>query len=143
MTTRTFVTFDADFPKDGQWDREGNPIVPGGRTIACTIAAAIQSAGGLVTNPVQHSFYGWSFEVSLGGLKAWCLLQFPGPWLLLLEQKRNRLAKLLRASPPVESCGVLQVLHRVLKADARFSGVQWFTRQEYQSGCNKGAGGPL
>lgn len=142
MQQRTFVTFNAEFPEDWQWDEKGNLTVPGGHGIANAIIFAMRSAGLSATEPVQHSFYGWSFEFTLGGLTSWCVLQFPGPWLLQVEDKRKGFAKFFGRTLPAEFERALESVDRILKGDARFSSIQWFTRDEYESGVRKGADVP-
>lgn len=138
MTPRTFVTFEADFPEDWEWDPKGNLVVPGGLGVARAIVSAIRSTGSSATEPVQHSFYGWSFEFASGSVAVWSVLQYPGPWLLQVEPRRKGLARLVKWSFPADFERVLETLHGLLSADRRFSRLQWFTRNEYESGRQKG-----
>lgn len=142
MKQRTFATFEADFPDDWQWDKNNNLVMPGGRGIAIAIVSAIRSTGLPATEPVQHSFYGWSFEFTSGGMIAWCVLQYPGPWLLQVEPRRKGLAKLFGPSYSAECERVLEILHELLTTDRRFSTLQWFARDEYESGRQNGSDSP-
>jgi len=143
MKIRTFVNFEADFPDEAEWDEQGNPVVPDGRSVARVIARSLNTVGFRASEPAQHTFYGWAFDVALPKRTAWCLLQAPGPWLLLVEERRSGLRRFTAGRSPVDLERLLKALDHVLKADERFSSVQWFTRDEYESGCREGTDCPF
>src|SRR5687768_7584234 len=94
---RRFVTFEAStFPDDAQWDQNDNLLVPGGQLVSKAIADTLSASGLEVSEPKQHSFYGWSFEVIFPGRLECFVLQGGEPWLLLVEERsRSVLQKLL------------------------------------------------
>ena len=61
---RGFVTFDADFPDDSEWNEKGDLLVPRGRAIAEELRAELRLRGCSCTEVNQHSFYGWSFDAT-------------------------------------------------------------------------------
>jgi hypothetical protein len=143
MNTRNFVTFEADFPDESQWAEDGSPLVPDGQSVARVLVQALVNAGLTVSELSQHSFYGWAWEANLRKRKAWCLLQGGDPWLLIVEQRGGMLERLLRGEESAELEEVLTVVDEAMKGDTRFSAVQWFTRQEYESGAGQGAESPF
>ena len=144
MKPRTLVTFiAAGFPDDAQWTANGSPLVPEGRATADVLVTALRARGLEVSDATQHEFYGWCFEVAAAGGVEWCLLQQPGPWLLLVEEKRSVLHRLLRSNSDSGLASTLLALDEVLKTDRRFSGVQWFTKEAYDSGAQQGTETPF
>jgi hypothetical protein len=143
MDRRDFVTFDADFPDDAQWDEQDNPVLPGGRLVAEAIREKLQIAGVSCSAVSQHSFYGWAFDANAENAKVSYLLQagegwLPGGllcnWLLRLEPQESLLR---RWFGPFNSAGFesLQTkVHDILTGDKRFSKVLWYTRADYESG---------
>ena len=143
MRRRTFVTFEAAFPDEAQWTDDGSPLVPDGRSIALFLVQSLTAAGLSVSKVIQHSFYGWAWEVYLSKTRAWCLLQGGDPWLLLVEERGRGLARFFGATEPREVDRVLRALDATMKQDAKFSSIRWFTKQEYESGGRNGAESPL
>jgi hypothetical protein len=136
MEMREFVTFEADFPSDTQWDAGGNLLVPGGKAIIGFLAGQMQRYGFTASHPVQHSFYGWAIDVETAGARFWCMVQYPGPWLLLTERRPSISDRLLGRSHTQEHQELLECLHGIMKADKRFSSIKWYTRQQYWSGAH-------
>jgi hypothetical protein len=143
MAKRTFVTFRADFPDESQWTENGSPLVPDGRSIAGTIASALRGAGFRVSEPKQRLFYGWTFEILFPKRTEWCLLQGGDPWLLMVEERSSGWPRLFGARISSDQDRVLVMIDEFVKEDRRFSSVQWFTKQEYESGCQAGVDKPL
>ena len=143
MIMRSLVTFEATgFPNEAKWTPTGSPLVPDGRPIAEALANALREKGFEVSAPQQHLFYGWCFEIAFQGGIEWCLLQQPGPWLLLVRDKRSMVQRLLHRTSGGEM-ETLTALDRILKSDARFSSIQWFDEQAYEGGAKQGAESPL
>jgi hypothetical protein len=142
MTKRTFVTFKASFADESEWTENGDLLVPDGRSISKALADAIKSGGLYATDVSQHSFYGWAFEVVFPKRKVWCLLQGGDPWLLLVEERRRGIKGLFGAMSSEELDTVLRTIDRALQQDSRFSSMRWFTKQEYECGCQGGADRP-
>jgi hypothetical protein len=144
MAKRTFVTFRADFPDESQWTENGSPLVPDGRSIAGTIASALRGAGFRVSEPKQRLFYGWTFEILFPKRTEWCLLQGGDPWLLMVEERASGWVGLFGARTiSSDQDRALVAIDKVLKGDGRFSSVQWFTKEEYESGCRVGGDAPF
>ena len=82
---RTFVTYDADFPDDSEWDQNDNLIMPGGRNVAAWFREQCLEQGFECSEVVQHSFYGWQFEARTGKRIVQCILQGGHPWLMISQ----------------------------------------------------------
>lgn len=144
MEIRTLVSFEVTgFPDESRWSENGSPLVPDGRSIAGTIVTGLRAAGLLVSDPQQHEFYGWAFDVISVNETEWCLLQCPGPWLLLVRQRRPILRRLCPPKSTDNLEVVLKAIDRVMKQEGRFSAIQWFTEGAYESGAQRGADVPL
>jgi hypothetical protein len=144
MKARTLAIFTAaGFPDDSEWTANGSPLVPEGRSIAEVLVKAVRAQGLQASDPAQHLFYGWCFDVTVSGGVAWCLLQQPGPWLLLVRNRRSLVHRLFRNSGESALANTLAALHRALKTDGRFSALQWLTEEAFESGSREGAEAPL
>jgi hypothetical protein len=144
MAMRTLVTFEATgFPDESQWTPNGSQLVPHGRSIASTIAGCLREAGLRVSDVEQHEYYGWCFDVLFPNAVEWCLLQYPGPWLLLVRERRPVLRRLLCRGGTGHLETTLRAIDRVLKEGGRFASVQWFAERAYDSGARQGAESPL
>ncbi|MCY2931609.1 MAG: hypothetical protein NTV86_19380 [Planctomycetota bacterium] len=144
MGIRTFATFRATgFPDESQWTASGSPLVPDGRSVSGAIVSALQSLGHQVSEPAQHSFYGWAFTVTGVKRAEWCLLQGGDPWLFLVEEKQPAWRRLVACGESADLLAVLHALDHALKGDSRFSSVQWFTKRDYETGVRQGAETPL
>lgn len=134
MDRRDFVTFDADFPDDAQWDERGNLLVPGGRAIAEAIKDKLQQVGVTCSDVVQHSFYGWAFYATFENSNIWCLLQVGDAWLLTLEEQKSLMSRLFGSRKTAGFDRLQTMIHNILTGDNRFSNVLWYTRADYESG---------
>ena len=144
MEMRTLVSFEATgFADESRWSENGSPLVPDGRSIAGTIVSGLRGTGLEASDPEQHEFYGWAFEVVSVNETEWCLLQCPGPWLLLVRQRRSMLRRLCLSKGTENLETVLKAIDRVIKQEGRFSGIQWFTEAAYEARAQKGADAPL
>ena len=144
MAMRSLVTFKATgFPNEATWTPTGSPVVPAGRRVAEALVKALREMGLEVSIPQQHLFYGWCFEIAFHDGREWCLLQQPGPWLLLVREKRSVLHRLFHRTSGGELNRALTALDQVLKLDSRFSSIQWFEEQAYDAGAKQGAETPL
>lgn len=139
---RTFAVFESNLPDEAEWDEQGRPSVPPGKPVVSILAEGLEARGASVSEPVQHRFYGWRVDVVYEGLEAWCLLQYPGPWLLLIEEKWPGVARLIRSRKRPALAFLVQEVHSVLKGAACVSAVRWFTKEEFAAGCEHGAEAP-
>jgi hypothetical protein len=136
IAMRQFVTFKTTtFPDDAEWNDNDDLLVPGGRLVSKAICDLLSGAGFKVSEPRQHSFYGWSFEVIFLDRVEWFLIQGGEPWLLLVEEHSSLWRRIFGRGHLQE---ILDVLHKVLQQDQRFCEVQWFTESEYRSGAKSG-----
>jgi hypothetical protein len=127
---RTFLSFEADFPDDGTWDEQGNPIVPTGKNIADFLVSALASQGFACRQLNQHSYYGWSWITASGSRNFWVLLQVK---LLISRQVQTVLDRILGRDFTLEHRNLLSTVHKIAKRDSRFQDLQWFTKQEYEA----------
>lgn len=134
MDRRDFVTFDAEFPDDAQWDEQGNALVPGGREIAEAIKSKLQDRAVSCSDVSQHSFYGWAFDATYENSRVWCLLQAGDAWLVLLEEQKSLMRRLFGASNTTAFDSLQAKIHDILTGDKRFSNVLWYTKSDYESG---------
>lgn len=134
MARRDFVTFDAAYPDDAQFDGQGNPVIPGGRAVAEAIRNKLQDAGVFCSDLGQHGFYGWAFFATSENTKVLCLLQTGDAWLLLLELQESLVSRLF-GSPNYAGLDDIQTrVHDILTSDKRFSKVLWYTKADYEGG---------
>ena len=135
MIVRDFVTFDAEFPEDDEWDDEGNLLVPGGKAIAVVIRDQLNQRNFSCTEVVQHSFYGWSFHTRCESMTIWCVLSAPDDgWLLQIVPPITSMRRLLGSNEKAVFECFQDRIHAVLSADNRFSHVFWHTRSDYEAG---------
>ena len=131
MEIRTLAIFDADFPDDGRFAKSRDIERPHGHNVALALVDAFERNGFTVSEPEQHSFYGWAFFVSNRKASIRFLLQFPGPWLLLSEDRTPFLRRLMGGTASVHR-QTLEILNQSLAHDRRFRDMQWFTRIGYE-----------
>lgn len=133
MDIQDCITFEADFPDDTAWDARGGVIVPGGRAIALTLVALLESRVLTCSKPQQHSFYGWTFEVGFDGATIWCLLQYPGPWLILTECRTSVAMRVLHPRQRDKHQNVLRELVAAMHSDSRFTKIRPLTKAEFEA----------
>jgi len=127
----SFAVFNADFPDDSSEDGNGNIITVSGRNILTAICEQIGSAGRTITQPKQHSFYGWASCFHLDKIQIEILLQQPGPWLLLIESRAswftgNKVKKdALRQG--------VAIVNAALSSERRIKDLRWMTRTAFEA----------
>jgi hypothetical protein len=134
---RAYLTFEADFPNDAEFAESGDIKRPGGLMIAQVLCKVFQRRTMIVSEPEQHSFYGWSFVVGDGGSTIWFLLQFPGPWLLLSQNRTSLRERIFSPRSSSKHRTVLEILNESLAKDKRFREMKWYTKQQYESGGDR------
>lgn len=130
---RNFVTFETAFEDDAIWDSRENIISPAGRNVAAAIAAQLSMMGCACSEPTQHSFYGWSFNVTRDRERFWLLLQGRDPWLLICEPRRTILQRMFRVRDDDTFDSLLLTLYAALKADDRITHLRWYSREDYET----------
>jgi hypothetical protein len=133
----TFVTFEAEFPDDAVFDARGDIEVPGGKNVAEAIVYSLRTRGVEVTEPAQHSFYGWKFTAHAGDESFDFVLQYPDPWLLLSQRVESLMDKLRHPKSEDTYRKVLVEVSTVLGQDGRFRRQSWFTKEEYESDVSR------
>ena len=134
MNIRTFVTFQADFPDDSQWDEDQNLLVAGGWTVATWLSQRLERSGCECSDVAQQSFYGWRFDACMDKQVIRCILQGGDPWLMICEARVSRMRRLMGLEDRAPLRDLLVAVHQVLAGDSRFSVIRWLTREEYESG---------
>ncbi len=129
---RTFATFKATFPDDGEFGNRGEILRPAGRNVSTALREMITREGLAASEPQQHSFYGWEFTASCNGFKLWFLLQTAGDWLLITRDTTGLVERLIRKTTWSHR-RVLEALNRLLANDPRFGEATWYTRGDYES----------
>ncbi len=130
---RTFATFSSTQPDDTGYDDAGHVAVPGGQSILAALREGMASKGWNCTMPEQHSFYGWEFTISSSSGTIMILLQYPGPWLLLVTNQPSFWAQLWGRVDDNVDPHVVTDVHGVLSADPGISGLVWYSRGEYEN----------
>ncbi len=133
MELQQYITFDAQISEEAGAESRLLEQDLAGHAIASFIANALLAHGMQCTDPDQHSFYGWAFEANDDGAAIWCLLQSPGPWLLITECRSAIVARLLNHGQRSKHECVIRCILDAMEADRRFSSIQVFTRAEYES----------
>ena len=129
---RTIVQFEADFHDDAQWDDRGEPLVPGGKTLATWLAEELHKTFGRCLEVEQHEYFGWDFCVIVGRTQFFCLLQLGSPYVLSFETPG--LHWLVNWHGARDSQEFAAALHGILSNDPRISSVRWFKREDYKGG---------
>ena len=131
---RTHTTFEADFPDDAEFVESRDIKRPGGLGIARVLCRMFQGRGFEVSEPEQHSFYGWAFVVSEEDLAVWFLLQFPGPWLLLSQVRTSLVRRFFSSRSVSRHRRILEILNDSLAHDNRFREIKWFSKKQFEEG---------
>jgi hypothetical protein len=127
-----YATFSADVPDDIVWNKTGDVKVPGGRAIMTWLSTALVDRGLRCTPLAQHSWYGWEFTAEHANGRVWCMIQFPGPWLLITEPRWSLSSFFFSRGPTYAHQSVVDEIDAALRSDHRFSDVSWATRQDYE-----------
>jgi hypothetical protein len=126
----TCVEFEAEFP-DPEWEAAAeDDDLPAGRPIAEWLRSRLVAAGFPCTDVENHESFGWDFDAGRGPATVWCLLQSPGPWLLIAEP-RVSLWDRIRGRSGTGGADVLRAIRALLAGDPRVKSPVWFTRSGY------------
>ncbi len=144
MPPRTVATFDAAFPDDAEWDEHGNLLIPGGRAVTEALHDALVAIGSHCTPVVQHSFYGWKFDIECKGTRFTYIVQSfeNDQWLLICNPRIRALRRLFsQPSDDIIAPGST-TMHTVLTSNNCFSNVRWYNREQFEKGGGTGAATP-
>lgn len=136
---RTFVTFSAAFEDDAVYASELEIIAPAGKNVATAIGQGLVGLGYSCSQPTQHSYYGWSFNVRIVRQCFWLLLQGGDPWLLICHQERTFFERLLRKFDYAIMRSFLTDVNNILNDDERFTKVQWWSREDFEANRDNAA----
>jgi hypothetical protein len=103
MNTANFITFESLLPDDSVYSSSGDVEIPDGKNLAASIQQALNCTGLKVSEPAQHSFYGWRMNVEDAEDSFSLLLQCPGPWLLICEIKTFWLTRFWKGNKALEA----------------------------------------
>lgn len=137
MDLYNYLTFDAEFPDDSEWDERDNLISPGGRVVARFIKESLINRCFSCSEIKQHSFYGWEFGGCDSSVSFWCLVQSGGrgpfSWLLIFEQETSPHYGLLGSEPNPGFMELLAKIHAIVSSDKRFKNISWYNRSDYEN----------
>jgi hypothetical protein len=111
---------------DWVFDADGNPVTPGGKELAVSIAAALASGDSRVSDVEQHEFYGWSFTCQAGSDAFFHVVNAAGKDVYLTVQMEWYLVKrLLLGRPRLAFDRHCETLGAVLASLPGVSGISW------------------
>jgi hypothetical protein len=135
------LEFYANISDDAVFDSKGNPVIPGGRIVTESLAAALHQRGIRVSEVKQWEDYGWYFYAFQWPCRIWFLLQLGEPWILLSEAQTPLIVRLRFKSCNATYLAMLKNVHECLARDNRFSRMRWYVRSEHDAG-RQGPGAP-
>ena len=127
----TYVEFDAGFP-DPEWESGADDDLPAGRPVAEWLRARLVASGFPCSEVESHESFGWEFDAGSGATPVWCLLQSPGPWLLIAQPRVSLWAR-IRGRSGTGGEDVLRAIRALLEGDPRVKSPVWFTRSGYEA----------
>jgi len=127
MAVSSYLTFEADLPDDS--DEESG--LPGGRQLMAGIQDAAKSHFDSCGDVEQRSFYGWEFEVGHRGQRYLVVLQYPEPWLLIVDPQKGILKRLFGRGDTEAHQEVVDVIAQVLAGQTAVSNVTRQTEREF------------
>jgi len=130
MHVPSFATFESDFPDDSVEER-GDIAVPGGRNIMQAICDCLKKRGYRISNFDQHSHYGWSFDLRGNEGSFWLLVQYPGPWLLSVNDSRMVWSRILGGKSAFAA--FLGQCRDCLQSIPQLRSISWMSRKEYEA----------
>jgi len=135
MAIRNYLTLNATFPDDAEWDERGNNLVPGGRSTGEYLIDVLATLGYTCSKLVQHSFYGWRFVARNQATSVVCLIQAggigPDTWLVIFKPEPSLLRRLFYPNDETAFVGFLADVERILANEAKSSNLRWYTMNEY------------
>jgi hypothetical protein len=130
---RNFCSFNADFPDDSQENERDDIEIPAGRNLAAALVESLRGSGVQVSDPYQHSFYGWAVDIRTDKCTIQCLIQNPQPWLLIVEARRSLGDRMTGKRHDGALSQALHTIQQAMNTDPRFTPIGWYTRQEFES----------
>jgi len=131
MTLRTRATFYTDLPDDAIETADGMDFIQWpGRNVAELIADLLRGLGWKPDDPIGLEERGWDLDASCGVQSISIHIEVPEEVIINITDRTGALTWYFKRKPPgpvfVE---MLIGLDASMKADARFTDIQWFTPQ--------------
>jgi hypothetical protein len=130
MSLRTFVSFKAAFPTDGQ---------PAGKELADFIAAALADAGIVYTGPVNREDWAWEIHSQVGEIDLEMIVGYvdddPRDWLITQTAHLPILARLFGGSLEKRTAALRPLCNAIdsaIKSDSRFSEIRWYLQRDFE-----------
>jgi hypothetical protein len=130
MLLTPFATFQSTFPDDSV-EEGGDIVVPGGQNILRAVYDAVATRGYRVLNFDQHSHYGWSFDLRGKEGSFWILVQYPGPWLLTVNDSRMIWSRVVGGQAAFAA--LIDECRTCLASIPQLNSILWMSRREYES----------
>ena len=120
MGVRSFVSFEADFPRDGE---------PPGEELARFVSDALRAAG--VTHDAPHEREGWAWDIHSDRVDCIIGLVDDGPreWLITNHGELPLLRRVSRTAREEQEEALrrwCEAIDAALKADGRFRTIRWY-----------------
>ena len=132
---RNFATFTSSLPDDSV-EEEGEVVVPCGRSLMDLIRTAFRHFGYGVTEIEQHSSYGWFFDATGAEGRFWLMIQYPDPWLLMIQDSRPAWKRTFSGKADFER--FINWSHAIVQSVSEISELRWVTEREWQEVARKG-----
>jgi hypothetical protein len=126
---RNFVSFKSSLPDDSvEFERE--IAMPDGCALMELICDAFQRAGYAVSEVELHSCYGWCFDASDESGRFWLMVQFPDPWLLMIQDYRPFWRRLFKSNADFER--FVEKSRSILQGLPEISEFVWYSEREWR-----------
>lgn len=132
---QNFATFRSSLPDDSI-EADGEIVVPCGRGLMDLIRTAFQRSGYEASEIDQHSHYGWSFDASGVEGRFWLMIQYPEPWLLMIQDSRAIWKRAFAGKADFER--FINRSRTTMQSIAQIRDIRWFTESEWQQDVRKG-----
>ena len=132
---RNFATFTSSLPDDSV-EAEGEIVVPCGSDLMDLIRTAFHRFGYQVTEIDQHSSYGWFFYATGAEGCHWLMIQYPEPWLLMIQDSRAVWKRAFAGKADFER--FINSSHAIVQSVSEISDLRWVTEREWQEVARRG-----
>ena len=130
MPVRTIVSFNGDFPFDGD---------PAGKELADFISSALRSMGIEHTGPDEREGWAWDIYSQAGTVQVECIIGFmddgPRQWLVTTHGHLPLLSRIFGGNGEQQRENALrqfcQAIDRGIKRDPRFNTVRWYVQKDF------------
>jgi hypothetical protein len=128
---RTLVSFEADFPTDGQ---------PSGRELAEFVADAIRKQGITVSGPNNREDWAWNIRYHTEGLSVETIVGFsddgPRQWQVHNYAPVPFFQRLMRRDDPARQAllrSYCESIDKAIKRDPRFKNIRWYDAETFDT----------